>query len=175
MKGHCMPTCSRRSFLSDRLGFTPVADAPIFDRLDTLLTGEGAKRPDAIWFERGHAEIRCLIEFERYTTQSLTPKAKNLLIVGKELHPTPYLVVLNFWTSVPGHSSSALQEAERVLARGFTHSTGAYFPPLGCPALVLETLVSDDNVRTRIQSITPRLFVYCSEDKPHIVRQLKAI
>lgn len=157
--------------VGDRLGFSPVSDAPIFDRLDKLLMGEGAKRPDAVWFQRGQDEIRCLIEFERYTNSSLAPKARNLLVMGKELQPSPRLIVLKYWTytTVP---ADALREVSSVLAHGFRHSTGVAFPPLACPALALETLVVNQGGRTRVQAIMPRLFVYGGEDKPYIVQQL---
>ncbi|HEY7416238.1 MAG TPA: hypothetical protein VH593_13680, partial [Ktedonobacteraceae bacterium] len=87
--------------VGDRLGLSPVSDAPIFDRLDKLLMGEGAKRPDAVWFARGTPEVQCLVEFERYTSHSLLPKARNLLIMAKEIQPAPQLVVLNYWTYAP--------------------------------------------------------------------------
>lgn len=160
--------------VGDRLGFTPVADAPIFDRLDKLLMGEGAKRPDAIWFQRGQDEIRLLLEFERFTSRSLAPKARNLLIMGKELQPMPRLVVLNYWTYTPV-AADALHEVQAVFAHGFRHATGVLFPPLGCPALALETLVAVQGGRTSVQAITPRLFVQDQEDKPYVVQRLNAM
>lgn len=155
--------------VGDRLGFSPVSDAPIFDRLDKMLMGEGAKRPDAVWFARGTQEIRCLVEFERYTSHSLLPKARNLLIMGKELQPSPHLVVLNYWTYSP-IPASVLRETQTVFERGFTHTSGVSFRALRCPALVLETLVTNQGGRARVHSFVPRLFVYNGEDKPYIVR-----
>ena len=69
--------------LGDRLGFSPICDSPIFDRLITLLTGEGNKRPDSVWFERGTSIVRVLIEFERFTSTSLEHKAQNFNPNGK--------------------------------------------------------------------------------------------
>lgn len=160
--------------IGDRLGFSPVSDAPIFDRLDKLLMGEGAKRPDAVWFARGTQEIRCLVEFERYTSHSLLPKARNLLIMGKEIQPVPHLVVLNYWT-YPPIPASALHETQAVFARGFRHASGILFPALPCPALVLETLVANKDGRARVHGFVPRLFVYNGEDKPYIIQRLGSI
>lgn len=157
-----------------RLGFSPVADAPIFDRLDKLLMGEGAKRPDAIWFERAREEIRCLIEFERFTSRSLAPKARNLLIMGKELQPAPHLIVLNYWTYAPV-PPDGLRDVQSIFAHGFSHPTGMTFPPLACPALALETAVAGQNMRTSVRAITPRLFVHGRENKPYIVERLNTL
>lgn len=160
--------------VGDRLGYSPVSDAPIFDRLDKLLMGEGAKRPDAVWFQRGQEEIQCLIEFERYTSRSLVPKARNLLIMSKELQPSPHLIVLNYWT-YSTVSPEMLREVQSVFAHGFRHTTSMTFPPLRCPALVLETLVAIQEVRARVQAIVPRLFVHGGEDKPYIVQRLNTL
>jgi hypothetical protein len=160
--------------VGDRLGFSPVADAPIFDRLDKLLMGEGAKRPDAIWFQRGQDEIRLLMEFERFTSRSLAPKARNLLVMSKELQPAPRLVVLNYWTYTPV-ASDALREVQAVFAHGFRHPNGVMFPPLTCPALALETLVAAKGARASVQAVTPRLFVHDKEDKPYIVQRLNTM
>lgn len=157
--------------VGDRLGFTPVADSPIFDRLDKLLTGEGAKRPDAVWFDRSTQQVQCLVEYERYTARSLAPKARNLLIMGKELHPAPQLAVLDYWTytSVP---SAALQEVRAIFSAGFTHPAGISFPPLACPVLVLETVVAESDGRPWVHTVQPRLFISRGEDKPYIVQEL---
>jgi hypothetical protein len=160
--------------VGDRLGYSPVSDAPIFDRLDKLLMGEGAKRPDAIWFQRDREEIQCLIEFERYTSRSLVPKARNLLIMSKELQPPPHLIVLNYWT-YSTVSPDMLREVQSVFAHGFRHTTSMIFPPLRCPALVLESLVAIQEERARVQAIVPRLFVYDGEDKPYIVQRLNTL
>ena len=157
--------------VGDRMGFTPVADSPVFDRLDKLLLGEGAKRPDAVWYARGRQDICCLIEFERYTTHALAPKAKNLLIMGKELPHPPQLAVLNYWTynSLP---AAALQDVQTVFACGFHHPSSVMFPPLSCPAFVLETLVVRQRHFTSVQHMAPRLFISEGEDKPYLVKQL---
>jgi hypothetical protein len=160
--------------VGDRLGYSPVSDAPIFDRLDKLLMGEGAKRPDAVWFQRGQDEIRCLIEFERYTNRSLVPKARNLLIMSKELQPLPQLIVLNYWT-YSTVSPEMLREVQSVFAHGFRHAAGMTFPPLDCPALTLETIVANKGMCTRVQVIVPRLFVHGGEDKPYMVQHLNAL
>lgn len=160
--------------VGERLGFTPVSDAPVFDRLGMLLMGGGAKRPDAVWMERSRSEIRCLVEFERYTPQSLTPKAKNLLIMGKDLQPPPHLVVLNYWAYAPV-ASDALRETQALFAHGFTYVTGMRVPQLSCPALALETIVGRQGAETSVRAITPRLFVHGGEDKPYIVRRLDSL
>lgn len=160
--------------VGDRLEFAPVSDAPVSDRLDKMLIGEGAKRPDAIWFTRGRQEIECLVEFERYTSRSLLPKARNLLIMGKELQPSPHLVILIYWTYTP-IPTSALQPTQAVFAEGFSHPSGIRFHCFACPSLVIETLVDDQNGRVRIRQFTPRLYVQNGENKPYIIKRLNAI
>lgn len=160
--------------VGDRLGYSPVSDAPIFDRLDKILMGEGAKRPDAVWFQRDQEEIRCLIEFERYTHHSLVPKARNLLIMSRELQPSPHLIVLNYW-SYSTVSPDTLREVQSVFAHGFWHATGMTFPPPDCPALALETIVANKGARTRVQAVVPRLFIRGGEDKPYMVQHLNAL
>lgn len=161
--------------VGDRLDLSPVCDSPIFDRLDKLLTGEGAKRPDAVWFARGTQEIRCLIEFERYSSHSLSPKAHNLLIMGKEHGETVELAVLWYWTytRVP---DANLRAIGGIFAQGFRHQEGIVFPPLSCPALVLELIVEEKLAtnRTAITDIWPRLFVAGGENKPYLVDQLNS-
>lgn len=160
--------------VGERLGLSPVSDAPVFDRLDTQLIGEGAKRPDAVWFARGTRKIRCLIEFERYSNHSLLPKARNLLIMGKEIQPPPELVILNYWTYSPV-AASALQPTLATFARGFTHPSTVHFSRLACPALVLETLVVSRDGHTRIDGFMPRIFVHNGEDKPYVIRHLGSL
>src|SRR5579859_3834689 len=157
--------------VGDRLGYTPVCDSPIFDRLDKLLTGEGAKRPDAVWFRRGTSDVKCLFEFERYSGRSLAPKAQNLLVMGKELRPTLDLVVLNYWTYT-SCSDADLRAAGDVFERGFRHAVGMTFPPLDCPCLMLETLVNGDAGRVVVFGTWPRLFVAAGENKRYVVEQL---
>lgn len=157
--------------VGDRLGYTPVCDAPIFGRLDKLLTGDGAKRPDAVWFRRGTSDVMCLIEFERYSGRSLVPKAQNLLVMGKELQPSPKLVVLNYWTYA-SCSDSDLRAAADVFAHGFQHTSGITFRPLECPSLILETLVNGDAGRAVVVATQPRAFVAAGENKPYMIEQL---
>ena len=157
--------------VGDRLGYTPVCDAPIFDRLDRVLTGDGAKRPDAVWFRRGASDVQCLIEFERYSGRSLVPKAQNLLVMGKELMPSPELVVLNYWTYTSCFDKD-LHAAEDVFAHGFQHTGGMTFRPLDCPALILETLVNSNAGRAVVVETRPRLFIAARENKRYIVEQL---
>ncbi len=157
--------------VGDRLGYTPVCDAPMFDRLDKLLTGEGAKRPDAVWFRRGTSNVECLIEFERYSGSSLVPKAQNLLVMSKELQPSLELVVLNYWTYA-SCSDTDLRAAGDVFAHGFQHASGMTFRPLVCPALMLETLVINEAGHVTIAGTWPRLFVAASENKRYVVEEL---
>ena len=82
--------------LGDQLGYSAVFDSPIFDSLDNLLLGEGAKRPDSIWFERETETVRVLTEFERYTAKSLEPKARNLLLMANACAEDVYLLVLMY-------------------------------------------------------------------------------
>ncbi|MGH2503638.1 MAG: hypothetical protein ACRDID_14110, partial [Ktedonobacterales bacterium] len=100
--------------------------------------------------------------------------ARNLLIMGKELQPSPRLIVLDYWTYFTA-SMEALREVQSVFAQGFRHPTGVVFPPVGCPALVVETLVAHQDARSSIQAITPHLFVHGHEDKPYIVQRLNAL
>lgn len=160
--------------VGDRLGYSPVCDSPIFDRLDKLLTGEGAKRPDAVWFTRGTQTVRCLVEFERYTVCSLTPKAKNLLIMGKELRGDLHLAVLNYWTysHLPDRD---LGEVRHIFESGFHHTRGVTFPPLACAATVIETLVTAQGGKTVIMTVQPRLFVVSGENKTYVVNELTAV
>lgn len=157
--------------VGDRLGYTPVCDAPIFDRLDKVLTGEGAKRPDAVWFRRGTSDVECLIEFERYSGRSLVPKAQNLLMMGKELQPSPELVVLNYWTYA-SCSDSDLRAAADAFTHGFQHTSGMTFRPLDCPSLILETLANCNAGRAVVVNTRPRSFIAAGENKRYIVEQL---
>lgn len=157
--------------VGDRLGYTPVCDSPIFDRLDKLLTGEGAKRPDALWLRRGTSDVCCLVEFERYTIRSLAPKAQNLLVMSKELWPKPELVVLNYWT-YDNVDSPKLDGVRRLFEQGFRHPLGVAFPPLPCPALVLQTVVQEQPRGVIVVRVAPRLMVAEGEDKPYLVEDL---
>ena len=157
--------------VGERLGFSPVCDSPIFDRLDKLLMGEGAKRPDAVWFSRESQMPRCLVEFERYAPHALAPKARNLLIMGKEISATLDLIVLDYWTYTPVPDTQ-LAAPLAIFSHGFTHATGMSFPAQPCPALVLETLVESRDGKTAITHVAPRLVIANGEHKPYMLREL---
>ena len=157
--------------VGDRLGYTPVCDAPTFDRLDILLTGDGAKRPDALWFRRGTDEVKCLVEFERYSSRSLPPKALNLLVMGKEHRQTLDLAVLHYW-SYARCSEMDLIGVASVFAHGFQHVSGLSFQPLDCPALVVETIVLDQAGTVTIAGSWPQLFISKGENKAYVVEML---
>ncbi len=157
--------------LGQQLGFAPVSDMPVFDRLDKLLTGDGAKRPDAVWFSSDPWQIRCLIEFERFAPHALRIKAQNLLVMGKQLQQSLHLVALIYWTYAPLEEKE-LREARHVFEQGFLHPTGVYFPRLACPVLMLETVVFARNERTMIERFSPRLLVLDGENKPYLVDNL---
>ncbi|WIG57798.1 MAG: hypothetical protein OJF49_000543 [Ktedonobacterales bacterium] len=154
-----------------RLGYSPVCDSPIFDRLDKLLMGEGAKRPDAVWFSRTDQTPRCLVEFERYTPNALAPKARNLLIMGKQISATLDLIVLDYWTYIPVPDAQ-LAAPLAIFSHGFTHATGMSFSALPCPALVLETQVEARDGKTAISHVAPRLVIADGEHKPYMLREL---
>lgn len=160
--------------VGDRLAFSPVSDAPVFDRLDKLLIGEGSKRPDALWIDRGGQSIRCLIEFERYSPASLAPKARNLLMMGKEIQGTLDLIVLNYWTYI-ALPDEMLRETLTIFAHGFRHTVGVAFGALRCPALVVETVVVSQGSGIRIHTVTPRLFVAGGENKTYVVERLNSL
>lgn len=157
--------------VGERLGFSPVCDSPIFDRLDKLLMGEGAKRPDAVWFSRERQTPRCLVEFERYTPNALAPKARNLLIMGKEISATLDLVVLDYWTYTPVPDAQ-LAAPLAIFSYGFTHTSGMSFRALPCPALVIETLVEERDSKAAISHVAPRLVIANGEHKPYMLREL---
>jgi hypothetical protein len=158
--------------IGDHLGYSPVCDSPIFDRLDKLLTSEGAKRPDAIWFTRGTQTVRCLLEFERYTRFSLVSKAKNLLVMGKELQGDLHLAVLDYWTYTP-LSDMDLVDVRRIFESGFRHSSGVAFPPLTCATAIIETLVTHQGGKSHIIGVLPRVFAIGGETKTYVVNELR--
>ena len=108
--------------LGDRLGYSAVCDSPIFDRLDNLLLGEGSKRPDSVWFDRGTEIVRVLVEFERYTANSLQPKARNLLIMANACAKDLNLLVLMYWT-LGARALAELRAAYDLFKRGFISKT----------------------------------------------------
>ncbi|HEX6798417.1 MAG TPA: hypothetical protein VF116_11970 [Ktedonobacterales bacterium] len=156
----------------DRLGFTPVCDAPMFDDLDLALTGDASKRPDAAWLDRSTRDVRCLIEFERYTPASLVPKAKNLLVMGKAAGQTLDLAALVYW-SYEHLPRRELANVVQVFAQGFTHGSGAHFRRLGCLSLVTQVVATRvAGNRVVIERITPRVMVVAGEDKPYMLVEL---
>lgn len=158
--------------VGNRLGLTPICDAPVFDDLDLALTAEASKRPDAAWLDRNTHGIRCLIEFERYTPRSLAPKARNLLVMGKAAEHSLDLTVLAYWSyeHVPPQE---LASASSTLAQGFTHTSGASFKRLDCPALVIEMQVmSTAESKVVVGQILPRTVVAAGEEKPYLVADL---
>jgi hypothetical protein len=127
-----------------------------------------------VWFRRGTSYVECLIEFERYAGGSLVPKAQNLLVMSKELQPSPELVVLNYWTYATCPDAD-LRAACGVFAHGFQHASGMTFWPLECPALMLETLVINEAGRVAIAGTWPRSFVAAGENKRYVVEELMRI
>ena len=155
-----------------RLGFTPICDAPVFDELHLALTGDASKRPDAVWLDRDERRIRGLIEFERYSLQSLAPKAKNLLLMGAAAGPQLDLAVLAYW--VYGQvTHRALEDAAATFAHGFVHASGATFRRLDCLSLIVEFRVTaTTSNRVALGDIEPRMAVAAGEDKPYLLADL---
>jgi len=158
--------------LGSQLEYSAVCDSPIFDRLDNLLLGEGSKRPDSIWFERGTETVRVLIEFERYTANSLEPKARNLLLMSNACAEDVNLLVLMYWT-VQVRDAAELRAACELSKRGF-RSKGSRFGPAPCPMLLLETIVKRSAERLTVDSFVARQFVFSGENKHYIVENLNA-
>lgn len=158
--------------LGDRLGYSAVCDSPIFDRLDNLLLGEGSKRPDSIWFERGAETARVLIEFERYTANSLKPKARNLLLMANACAEDVNLLVLMYWT-VQVRALAELRAAYELSKRG-VRSKGSKFGPGPCPMLLLETIAKRRGERLTISSFVAKQFVFGAEDKRYVVEDLNS-
>lgn len=156
--------------LGDRLGYSAVFDSPIFDKLDNLLLGEGGKRPDSIWFERGTETVRVLIEFERYTSNSLEPKARNLLLMANACTRDVDLLVLTYWT-VEVRGLAELRGAYELARRGFS-SKGSQFGPGPCPMLLLETIAKRHGERLTISSFVAKQFVFGGENKDYVVEDL---
>jgi len=159
--------------LGDRLGYSPVFDSPIFHRLDNLLLGEGAKRPDSMCFERGTETVRVLIEFERYTTNALDPKARNLLLMANACAEDVDLLVLMYWT-VEVRGLAELRAAYDLARRGFG-SRGSQFGSGPCPMLLLETIAKRRRGRLTISSFVAKQFVFGGEDKTYVVEDLNSV
>jgi len=158
--------------LGDRLGYSAVCDSPIFDRLDNLLLGEGSKRPDSVWFDRGTETVRVLIEFERYTANSLESKARNLLLMANACADDVNLLVLMYWTAGV-RDSADLQAACRVAKRGFS-SKGVRIRPAPCPMLLLETIVKRHGDRLTVDGFVAKRFVFGGENKGYVVEDLNS-
>jgi hypothetical protein len=156
--------------LGDRLGYSAVVDSPIFDRLDNLLLGEGSKRPDSIWFERGTETVRVLIEFERYTASSLSPKVRNLILMANACAENIDLLVLMYWT-LQVRKPMELRTACRVAERGF-RSKGCQFGPASCPILLLETIVRPGAERLTVESFVAKQFIFGGENKHYVAEGL---
>lgn len=158
--------------LGDRLGYSPISDSPLFDKLDAFLVGESLKRPDAVWFERGSESAQVLVEFERYAPGSLLQKARHLLAMGRACADSLRLLVLIYWTTVP-RTDADLAEAREAFARGVSWH-GSRFGPAACPALIVEVLVARRDDRLRLSSVVLRAYVEEGEDKRHVVDELNA-
>lgn len=156
--------------LGDRLGYSAVCDSPVFDKLDNLLLGEGSKRPDSVWLERGTETVRVLIEFERYTTNSLAAKTRNLLVMANSCSEDIELLVLMYWT-VGVKDRLDLQAAYELARKGLC-SKGVKVGPARCPVLLLETLVKRRRERLAIDGLIARKFIHGGEDKQYMVDEL---
>jgi hypothetical protein len=156
--------------LGDRMGYSAVCDSPVFDKMDNLLLGEGSKRPDSVWLERGTETVRVLIEFERYTTNSLAAKTRNLLMMANSCIEDIELLVLMYWT-LGVRDGSDLHAAYGLARRGFS-SNDFRVAPASCPLMVLETLTRRIGDRRTLDGFIVRQFVYGGEDKQYIVNEL---
>jgi len=158
--------------LGEHLGFSPICDAPVFNQLDNLLLGEGSKRPDSIWYERGCSAIRMLVEFEHYQGNAIEQKARNLLIMANVCRAELHLITLIYWTDQI-RSLANLQSACHVIAKGFTQN-GSRFKPADCPFFLLEACVGQAEQGIFLASFIARQFIYDGENKLYIVDCLNA-
>ena len=158
--------------LGHRLGYSAVLDSPVFDRLDNLLLSEGSKRPDSVWFERGTETVRVLIEFEKYTANSLESKARNLVLTANACAEDVTLVVLMYWTTQV-RSWGDLRRAAELARKGF-RSKGSYFSPAACPMLIVETIVERHGERLTVSSFVAKDFVIGGENKDYVVEDLNS-
>jgi len=153
--------------LGSQFGFSPVCDSPVFERLDNLLTGEGNKRPDSVWYERGTENINVLIEFEHYKPNALEHKARNLLLMNNACRPAPQLLSLIYW-SYNVLPATALIGPVSIFRSGYT-VYGNKFYPAECPVLIAEIVVSKQNGKTRLETAIARAFVHQGEDKKYML------
>jgi hypothetical protein len=158
--------------LGHRLGYSSVCDSAMSDDVDRVLLGEGARRPDSIWYERGTDRVRVLVEFERYKANALQQKARNLLLQANACKNDVQLLVLMWWTEA-ARAAADLGPPRDVFVGGFQQSGSRYGPSL-CPVLMLETLVKWTGNRLAACGFTARLFVFGRENKPYIVDSLNS-
>ena len=153
--------------LGDRLGYSSVCDSPIFDRIDNILLGEGSKRPDSVWFDRGTENVRILIEFERFTSVAIKLKARNLLIMANACTDDLDLLVLMYWTVVV-RSFKDLHDAFDLSSKG-PSGIGSYIGPASCPIMMLETNTKRVGENICIESFIAKLFIFGGENKGYVV------
>jgi len=159
--------------LGDRMGYSAVFDSPIFEPLDCILTGEGAKRPDSIWFERGTETVRALIEFEHHSGNSLRDKAQNLILAARTCNAGLALVALIYWIA-DSQAQPNLEATCEVFKRGFSLGSSR-FGPCVCPVLILETIATRQaGERLILSGFVARRFIFAGEDKPYVVEGLNA-
>lgn len=159
--------------VGDRLGYSPVCDTPVFDYLDNLLLGEGSKRPDSVWYERGSSAIRALVEFERYQSVALERKVRNLLIMANTCRLDINLLVLIYWTNHI-RTFADLEPACKTIIQGFEQNESR-FTFANCPFLILETFVKQVELGVCITSFIARKYFYRGENKPYIIDYLNAL
>ena len=156
--------------LGDHLGYTPIVDSPVFDYLDNLLTGEGNKRPDSIWCDRGTEKVRVLIEFERYKSGAIEDKTRNLLIMNKSIKQDLQLLLLIYWTE-EARPVSVVRTSFEFAKTGFKVN-GNIFNPSLCPFLLVEATVLHWQDRVSISGFAARELVYGGEEKDYVIGDL---
>ena len=156
--------------LGNRLGYSPICDSPVFDPLDKLLTGDGSKRPDSVWFERGTTIARVLIEFEHFTSTSLEHKARNLILMTNAHKYDIKLLTLMYWATEV-RSVSELKSAVEIFKNGFSQNGYKYYPP-ACPVLILETKTIGKEEYLIIDGFIVRQLIIDKENKPYRVNEL---
>jgi hypothetical protein len=156
--------------LGDQLGFSAVCDSPVFDTLDNLLLGEGSKRPDSVWFERGSDQPKILFEFERFKPGALEIKIKNLLIMSKSYIQELDSMFLIFWSEgiLP---ITVLSPAIELSKKGF-RASGCQYGPSTCPIVFIETVVRKNSKGLIIENFIVRQYIFGRENKAYIVDEL---
>jgi hypothetical protein len=158
--------------LGDRLGYSAVCDSPVFDHLDNVLLGEGNKRPDSIWFERGTDKIRVLVEYERFANHALEKKARNLMFMANSYKDEIELLVLIYWTPML-RPDLDLISASDIFKNGFTYDSSR-FGPISCPSIIIETKVTKANSIFAVEGFIVRRFIFEGENKSQIVNNLNS-